>query len=483
MRVPAWMFVVGLLAFVALTAVCSVFSYGVARQLAIDFGAPEELPTQAPFVAAQPSATPAPPTRTPEPGTTLEPEPEVTPGPSPTPDPLQEFPVWNDLRRITILLMGIDQRSAVDTEERAFRTDTMILVQIDPVRRAIGVLSIPRDLWVDIPGYQQGRITTANYLGDRDALPQGGPGLAMDTVRANIGVRVNHYVRINFEVFTSVVDTIAPDGVEVCVSESIVDDHYPDEGFGTITVRFDPGCQVLNAERLLQYARTRATAGSDFDRNRRQQEVLAALQNEVISAGGILNFITQIPSLYNQLQDNFVTSLSLQEIISLGRLVAEIPREHVTFSAIGPGDVQFSATRDGTQQILIPIQSGISRAVAAAFNPPETNLSLAELRQRAENENARIVVFNNTDIPGLAGQTRDWLNSRQVRVEGLGNIEPSQSVDTILYDYTGNTWTVRYLAELLRIPPERIQVGTDTLTDADVMIAVGPEIQALLSGQ
>jgi LCP family protein required for cell wall assembly len=484
MRVPGWIFIVGLFGLVAATALCAFGAYIAAREVAVDFANP---PTQVAFATRQATNTappsPAPPTNTPEPGVTFTPEPTLPTEPTGTPDPLDELPSWNDPRRITILLMGIDQRSAVQSTETAFNTDTMILVQINPVRRTIGVLSIPRDLYVDIPNFQPGRITTANQLGDAFALPQGGPGLAMETVRRNLGVDVDHYVRINFDVFLTVVETIAPDGVEIDIPQGFVDEKYPDAGFGTIRVEFEAGLQTLNAERLLQYARTRATEGSDFDRSQRQQAVLRALQSELLSAGGILSFSTQIPGLYDELTDNFETSLSLDEIFRLARLIAEIPQENITFGAIGVGQVEFGTTVDGAQQILLPIQSAIVQVISDTFDPPPTDLTLGDLRERAENERASIVIFNNTDISGLAGQTRDWLNIRSVDVLDVGNILPSESALTTIRDYTGNPWTARYLAALLNLPADRIIAANDDLTDADIMIAVGPDIQGILSGQ
>ena len=115
------------------------------------------------------------------------------------------------------------------------------------------------------------------------------------------------------------------------------------------------------------------------------------------------------------------------------------------------------------------------------FDPPD-NLSLAELRQRAEAENASIVVFNNTTISGLAGQTRDWLASRQVTIADLGNTPNADNTPTIIRNYKNKTWTARYLAQLLGLSEDRIQVGTDNLTQADVMVVVGPDIQPLLNG-
>ncbi len=484
MRIPAWMFITGLLAAVFATTVCAGMTFIIARTVAIDFTG-DEIPTLRPLVIPTLASTavalaPEVSTNTPEPGVTFTPQPQPTAGPSATVDPLGNIPVWDDPRSTTILMMGIDQRSAVEEPENAYRTDTMILVNIDPARQHIGVLSIPRDLWVDIPGFNNGKVTTANYLGDINAVPPlEGPGLAMETVRQNLGVRTDHYVRINFEVFLRVVDVVAPDGIEICVEERIFDPDYPDAGFGTIVVEFTPGCQDLDAERLLQYARTRATEGADFDRNRRQQEVLDAVRREVLSVGGIANFVTQIPLLYNELQENFVTSLSIEDILSLGRLVSGFPRDNITFESIDTRHVNFGTASDGTQ-VLIPNQVGLSQAVQAAFNPINTDITLSELRSRADQENASIVVFNNTDITGLAGQTRDWLNLQGVDVQGVGNVDPAEGIGTTIRDYTGNTWTARYLATLLGIPWDRIRPGDGNSPGADIMIAVGPDIQGLL---
>src|SRR5690606_10616311 len=135
--------------------------------------------------------TPLPPTATPRPGDTPAP---TSAAPTATPDPLAEY-TWDDPRQINILLLGIDQRRG---ETGSFNTDTMIVLSINPVRKTVGMLSIPRDLWVQIPGYQPNRINTANRLGDAGGYPGGGAALAARTVTENLGIQVDKYVLINF---------------------------------------------------------------------------------------------------------------------------------------------------------------------------------------------------------------------------------------------------------------------------------------------
>ncbi len=135
------------------------------------------------------------------------------------------FLPWNGTDRVTVLVMGIDQRSG-DTDT-AYRTDSMMLLTLDPVGLTAGMLSIPRDLYVEIPGFpDRDKITTANFKGDAYRLPGGGAQLAMDTVELNMGIRVDYYVRVNFTAFETFIDQIG--GIDVNNPETIDDPLSPD---------------------------------------------------------------------------------------------------------------------------------------------------------------------------------------------------------------------------------------------------------------
>lgn len=490
-NIPGWLLVLGVIGFAAATTLCAVFAYSTTRQLAItagetgvEVGMSFDL-----FAQSQPTAT-ASPTVSPTVTATL--EPGITPTEAPTQDPslptatpdlLADVPELSSAGRMTILLMGMDQRSAVDTE-RAYRTDTMMLVHVNPAAKHVGMISIPRDMFVPIPGYRENyRINTANYLGDLDDYPGGGgPALAAETIRQNFGIRIDGYVRVNFDVFEQVVNILAPGGIEVCPMQEIYDSKYPDAGYGTIEVRFEVGCQRLDATRLLQYARTRATEGGDFDRARRQQEVLRAAQRELLSVGGITNFLTQIPTLYQQLSTNVKTDLSLDEIIALGAFASTINDENISMAVIDNRHITgFAKAADGAD-VLIPDWIAIRRLVQQTFNP-QPELTLAELRDRAAAENASVVVYNNTDVSGLASRTSEWLASKQVTVGTAGNMPTPDNSPTLIRDYTGRQWTAKYLAKLLGLSEDRIVPGNDGLTSADVMVVIGPDIQPLLSGE
>ncbi|MDX2161231.1 MAG: LCP family protein [bacterium] len=486
MRIPGWLFLIGVVGLFAATLVCSVASFTAARQIAGDLGrSGVQVVSFADFARAQPTITPSP--LPPTPTTTATVDPNITPTATPltptptvtpTLDPLAAY-TWDDPRRVNVLLLGIDQREGI-ADERYYLTDTIIIASIDPARRTVGMLSIPRDLWVSIPGFQYGRINTANQLGDQSAYPGGGPALLARTIQENLGISIDNYVLINFNVFTVLVDLVAPNGVEVCPPEAINDPDYPDAGFGTIPVSFDAGCQRLNAERLLQYARTRATEGSDFDRARRQQEVILAVREEVVSAGGLINFLTQIPQLWTQLSANYKTDFSLEQVIALANLAQEVDTADIHTGQIDNLYVNLSTTATG-DQVLIPRYNAIRTLIQQVFEPQQA-LTLVELRERAEAENASIVVFNNTPVTGLAGQTRDWLASQQVSVTSVGNTAEPDNAPTTIRMYTDKIWTARYIAALMGLPPERVQPGADGLTTEDVAVVVGTDIQPLLAG-
>jgi LCP family protein required for cell wall assembly len=514
MRIPSWLVaLMGFGALVLMTGICSVVSYGAVRGVVVDLWAsgvevnsPAQIwqalsnpqaqrdatatpavvavqttPTITPIVI-NPFATPTP-TQETVANALATPAPTDTVGETPapivaTPDPRADY-TWNDPRQIRILLMGIDERKGFTTD-RAYRTDTMILLNVDPVRKTAGLISFPRDLWVNIPNFTPGRINTANYIGDNAAYPNGGGArLAMETITANFGVSVNRYIRVNFTLFESVVDILAPNGVQVCIDQEIYDPKYPDEGFGTLEVRFSAGCQRLNAEKMLQFARTRATQGGDFDRAKRQQQALDAIRAEVLSAGGIANFVTQIPALWQELSDNYKTNLTLEEIISLGFLMGDIPRENITFAVVDNNYVDLGKAPDGAD-VLFPQTGRIADLIQRVLYP-QIQVTQADLLARARQENAQIQVFNGTDTVGLAGKTQEWLVGKGVTVAGLGNATAHGGAPTVIKDYGNNRWTAQWLASVLGLSPDRIQPGTDGLATSGIVIVVGRDIEGIIS--
>ena len=177
----------------------------------------------------------------------------------------------------TVLLLGLDRR-----ESEVARTDTIVLVRIGSPGRPTKLLSIPRDLWVGIPGYGEDRINTAYVWGE---LRHGdGSALARATVEHSFGVGVDRTVVLDFECFQRAIDAVG--GVTLDVPRRIVDAGFP-AGGGQVEIEFEPGLQMMSGSRALQYVRTRSP-DSDFGRIRRQHEVMTALATRLHEPGPAL---------------------------------------------------------------------------------------------------------------------------------------------------------------------------------------------------
>src|SRR5258708_2282406 len=148
-------------------------------------------------------------------------------------------PTYSDPGRVTILLLGIDQRKG---EKGPFRTDTIMLLSIDPIRKTAAMLSIPRDIYIPIPGFNRAdRINNASATGEIAQYPGGGPALAVKNAPSLVRVSIQRYLVINFDVFDTALDAIGP--LNVCPQDALHEYQYPDDSYRYITVDFKPGCQ------------------------------------------------------------------------------------------------------------------------------------------------------------------------------------------------------------------------------------------------
>ncbi len=268
---------------------------------------------------------------------------------------------WDGKERFTVLLMGMDRRPG--EFGAAFRTDTMILVSLDPKTNSVGMLSIPRDLFVDIPGYGLQRINTAYSAGELEG-PGGGPRLAMQTVQYNLGIRVNEYVVVNFDAFTSIIDLIG--GINVEVPYDIYDPLYPDMNYGYDPFYIEAGWHLMDGATALKYARSRHSS-DDIDRSRRQQEVLYAIRDKVTAYNMIPELAVQAPAIWSELNDGVDTGLSLDQILQLAWWTKDIPATNYRSAVLGWEYV--IPTRWQGMDILIPNREKIGPLMIEVFGP------------------------------------------------------------------------------------------------------------------
>ncbi len=262
----------------------------------------------------------------------------------------EAIPVWTATDRVTVLILGIDQR--MQEEDDFWRTDTMILATLDPVTMRAGLLSIPRDLWVPIPGYTENRINTAHALGEGYGHPGGGSALAVETVEYNLGVEIDYYVRVNFQAFIDGVDLIG--GIDIDVPEAIDDYCYPTPDYGCEQLHIDAGLQHFYGDMALKYARVRHTAGGDFDRARRQQQVIDAILVRVTDQKLLPQLAARAAEIWEIVDESVKVdpNLKLDEIIALADLATKVPDESRHSFVIDETCTLFAETPD-KQQILI----------------------------------------------------------------------------------------------------------------------------------
>jgi LCP family protein required for cell wall assembly len=197
----------------------------------------------------------------------------------------------NKMGKINVLLLGVDSRG----EEKS-RTDTIMIAQYDPKNETAKLVSIMRDIYVEIPGYDNYKVNTAYYLGGAELLRQ--------TLKENLDLDLHYYALVDFKGFEKVVDTLSPNGIEMDVEKSMSKN---------IGVTLEPGLQQLNGKELLGYARYRHDAQGDFGRVERQQKVINALKDELISVNGV----TKLPKLVGTVQPFINTNIGGSEMIGL----------------------------------------------------------------------------------------------------------------------------------------------------------------------
>jgi LCP family protein required for cell wall assembly len=285
--------------------------------------------------------------------------PTATPNATPNPDFMATpIPSWEGSERVTVLLLGADARPG-ETNARPL-TDSIMLLMLDPDEQVASVLSIPRDLYMEVPGYGLQRINTAYPLG-------GGP-LAKETLSYNFGIRIDYFVLLNFESFTRFVDEIG--GIEVNVPATINDTRYPASCETRSNCGYDPfyieaGLQTLDGETALKYARTRQ-ADNDISRAERQQLVLFAIRDKVASPTTFPTLVSRAPQLYESLSSGIVTDMTLEQMIALANSAQQVERADIRSSVIDGSYLVRYFTPEGAD-VLIPNRERLGDLLYDAF--------------------------------------------------------------------------------------------------------------------
>lgn len=391
-------------------------------------------------------------------------------------------PPWDGASRVTVLLIGLDYRDW-EAGVGAPRSDTMMLLTLDPQTMTAGVLSVPRDLWVNIPGYGYSKINNAYSYGEGDKLPGGGPGLAMKTVESFLGVKIDYYAQVDFTTFEKMIDTIG--GVCLNVPEEIrVGRTYENSQL------LKPGYQCLDGKATLGYARARYTEGGDVDRAKRQQQVIQAIMDKVFNPANFPSLVASAPNLYNQLSAGINTNMSLNDALRLAVLVKDLPRENIKWGTIDytMADLGSVVVNGQTLSILRPYPDAIRNLVDSIFDSgAQVPLAQGDLTQKMQAEAARVAIVNGAGVEGLASRTAEYLKGQGMNVVGFGNTGdypgPYGSpfpARTILIVRGESLYAMQYIQTVMAFDsPSQIVFDYDPNSPVDLIIALGRDYTRL----
>lgn len=477
---------------------------------------------------------------------------------------------WDGSSRVNILIMGLDARDW-EAGSGAPRTDSMIVLTFDPVTKTAGMLSVPRDLWVDIPGFGYDKINNAYALGEGNRLPGGGPGLAVQTVEQFLGITINYYAQIDFSAFERFIDFIGGVKIDIphkirvdiigqpCTGDAlfsggaqsapitaeqagqIAADYLGRTGVWAVKqvsldgqmvfrVKFDNddaafvdqlgvilkirlasgeeggpeilnsgdvyvtnGCtliaagrQTLNGAYALAYARARHVGDGDFDRSRRQQQVILAIRERLSEEDARAKLINNALQIYDELASGINTNMTVQDALSLGWAAKDVDLSKIEQAVIAPNACDFDGcigkdfviiakSPDGLD-ILKPVTENIRLLRDKVFASGGARSPLALTSQAVDlmkMEAANVVVNNGSGNSGIAETTRAFLEGQGMIIASTGNADAVNG--TTIIDYTGNPYTVQFLASLMNINASHIFSSYDPSSTVDVQLILGSE--------
>ncbi|MBI4772072.1 MAG: LCP family protein, partial [Chloroflexi bacterium] len=380
------------------------------------------------------------------------------PGYAPTP-----LPLVSDAETINFLLIGSDRRSYGSS----FRTDTLIVAALRAGSAQVTLISIPRDLYVYIPTWGMDRVNTAYLRGQLTGYPGGGQALLKDTILYNLGIRIDHLAMVEFDGFRQIVDTLG--GVDVPVACPYTDWHiinpnlspYYESNWQLITI--SPGLIHMDGDLALWYARSRLKS-NDYDRGRRQQEVLRAIYERALSGGTL----TRIPELYADFQSAVTTDLGLGDLLQLALLAPRLTNADIRSYYINRSLVIPWTTPQGGA-VLLPdgaaIQTMLQEALASA--PPQAEIAVA-----------LIEVQNGSPYDGWDALAASRLNyaGYETRLVAADRRDYSQS---LLYDFTPAQDAGRSasLLAILGLPPYSLIPAPDAGSAVSYRLLLGSDYQ------
>ena len=332
--------------------------------------------------------------------------------------------------RINIMLLGIGG----DGHKAGDLADSIIVASIDPFAKEAAMLSVPRDMYVDIPGYHSARVNAAHALGeDNPDQPGGGIALMRDTLEETLDISIHYYLRIDFQGFVSAIDTIG--GITINLDEAVYDPNF-DWEFGSNALNLPAGENTLDGQTALLLSRARGASGiglgisrGDFGRGDRQRDILLAAKDKVLSAGTYANPV-RLGELIRTAGNHVRTDIQISEMLRLYEIIDSISPDKIISFGLDNGADNYlqSANIDGAS-VLQP-KSGTYQDIQLFVRELFVD---GFIRQ----EEPLLDVYNGSVVAGLAGETSAELETYGYNIGHVANAPTQNYQITVIYDLSG----------------------------------------------
>lgn len=396
--------------------------------------------------------------------------------------------------RINILLMGMGGAG----HDGAYLTDTIVLASIKPSTDEISMISIPRDLAVPIPGHGWRKVNHANAFGEIDD-PGNGAEFARQVIEQITQQPIHYYVRMDFAGFEQLINQVG--GIDVVVDRTFTDSQYPTHDYRWQRVTFEAGPQHMDGETALIYARSRHGnngEGSDFARARRQQKVVVAFKNKMLSLSTLLN-PKKLNDLKKVLERNITSDVEISTSLALAQIAKDLDTDNIRSLVLSdaPGGLLTNGSgenlymllpRDRTfREIQIAIDTIFeNQDVVGGSNLSNSQITLTEAdKQRtaiieAPEDVAAIEVQNGTWVVGLAAKVKAELEREGHVVPSVANAENRPYSHTVIYDFSDGVFTenAQTIAQQLGFPATAATldiVPTPPADGTDILIILGKD--------
>jgi LCP family protein required for cell wall assembly len=384
------------------------------------------------------------------------------------PDRAQVIP--RDYELVNIVLMGTDNEIVQDN---TIRTDTMIIASINTETGSVSLLRLPRDLFVYIPTPTMTRLNTVYGIGESFGWDGGGFGLLRQTIFYNFGIQVHYYALVDISGLREIIDTLG--GVNIAVDcayrdYALVGAEVPDEAELTdpeaLEYTLPVGYYHFDGAEALWYARTRGNS-DDFDRGRRQQELLRAIFRAGLESGQI----NQVPALWNEITQVVETDISLDVVLGLLPIALNLePGQIETFGLIRTYHTTPWQPPSGAfagQFVQLPNADPIRQLLLDFYQPPTTS--------QIELSGPQIAVYNGTTNPDWDIVASETLRNAGLNAYAAGMADSTDYSDNVLIDYVGDEKgsPVPQVLDTLNMSVNQVEFSPQADRDVDYQVIVG----------